>query len=123
MNTSSRRIPKRHDLEITAGDGFPFVIRTKTDLTGYAIQITARRDPDLNSPKIWDFNLDNTRVIVTPLGGTPAKWSIRFVATPAETRAVGGGAVWDLQITPPAPNNIPRTWVTGEVRKIAEVSA
>jgi hypothetical protein len=118
-----RRKPATLDLEVTAGDGFPLEFQTKLDLSGYAVQVTARRDVDLTSAKLWDLSTANTRVTITALGGTPAKWAIRFALNPTETRAVIGGLVWDMQLTPPAPNNIPRTYVSGEVRVVREVSA
>ena len=118
-----RRKPATLDLDVTAGDGFPLEFRSAIDLTGYAVQVTARRDADLSSAKLWDLSTSNARVTITALGGIPAKWAIRFVLNPTETRAVVGGLVWDVQLTPPAPNNVPRTYVTGEVRVVREVSA
>jgi hypothetical protein len=125
MSTSVklRRKPAILDLEVTAGDGFPLEFRSAIDLTGYAVQVTARRDADLTSTKLWDLSTGNARVTITALGGTPAKWAIRFALNSVETRAVGGGLVWDMQLTPPAPNDVPRTFVTGEVRVVREVSA
>jgi hypothetical protein len=107
-----KRQPARLDLEVYAGDSFPFEMTVPMDLNGYSVRVQARRDS--TSSALWSFSTVNARVTVSQVAVNPVKYKVAFTVNPTETRLVGDGLAWDMQLE--APNGDTRTWLWGEVR-------
>jgi hypothetical protein len=108
------RQPTRLDLWVYAGDSFPVSMIAPLNLAGYIVRAQARRDSSATA-KFWDFSTLNGRITLVQVSSVPVKWQIAFAVNPTETRLVGDGLVWDLQLE--APDGDTRTWFYGEVRR------
>lgn len=111
-------LPAKVPLKLYRGDTriwedvFTTVAGAPIDLTGYVFLAQIRADTEIGSSVMATMDVD----IVDPAAGR-----IRRTLTAAEAnKLVVGSATWDLQGT--APDGVVRTYMTGRVRILGDVS-